>query len=51
MKDKNSSAVELGKRSAESRFKGMNKAERAEAMKKVWQKSVEVRKSVHLTKE
>lgn len=41
----NINAVELGKASAKSRFKGMNKQQRAEAMKKVWTKSVEARKA------
>ncbi len=35
MKTKNPAAVELGRRSAKSRFKGMTKKQRSEAMKKV----------------
>lgn len=35
MKIKNESAVMLGKLSAQSRFKGMNKKQRSEAMAKV----------------
>jgi hypothetical protein len=35
MKEKNQFAVELGKLSAKSRFKGMTKKQRSEAMSKV----------------
>lgn len=52
MKEKNTAAVLLGKLSAKSRFKGMNKKDRKEQMKKLWLKSLQARgiKSSHLTK-
>ena len=50
MKEKNTSAVLLGKLSAKSRFKGMDKQARKDQMKKLWLKSIEVRKAnAHLT--
>lgn len=47
---KNESAVTLGRLSAKARLKGMNKKQRAETMKKVWMRSVQVRKERSLTK-
>ena len=51
MKEKNKSAVELGRKSAEVRFKGKTKKERKDAMKTLWLKSLKARgiASVHLT--
>lgn len=51
-KDKNKSAVELGKISAKVRLGGLTKKQRAEKMRPVWQKSLIKRgiKSPLLTK-
>lgn len=50
-KEKNQFAVELGKLSAKSRFKGMTKKERSEAMRKVRMNMKALKIDERLTKE
>jgi len=47
MKDKNQFAVELGKLSAKSRFKGMTKKQRSEAMSRVRLSQTLDKKAIH----